>query len=245
MTSPPQPERVAKKFDAYIDKSQIYFGHSRREMLEFVPRGGQSIIEVGCGSGSFGALVKQRDGCRYTGVELVEEQANIARSRLDEVVVANIEEAALPFSPESFDGLICNDVLEHLVDPWKTLKQLVRYVRPSGFVVLSIPNVRFSEVVKDLVFRNAWEYQKEGVLDRTHLRFFTERSFRGLMEGADLRVDRLQGINAIRFAWRLRTLNLLLLGALSPMRFPQFAATAFVRTNAKPDSPTACPTVKY
>lgn len=212
----------------YDEKQQSYFEYPRKEMLDFIPESVQSVLEIGCGSGAFGALVKQRRGCRYTGVELMDCAAVQARSRLDEVVVANIEQVSLPFPPRSFDCLVCNDVLEHLVDPWKSLQTLTQFVRPGGYIVVSLPNVRFSEVVKDLVVRKRWEYQEEGVLDRTHLRFFTESSVRSLMKSAGLKVHQLRGINPIKYAWRLQLLNFLLLGSLSDMRYQQYGCLAQV-----------------
>lgn len=206
----------------YENKTLAYFRTPRREMLEFVPAGVKAVLEIGCGTGAFGALVKQQRDCRYVGVELVEQQARQARNCLDEVVVANIEQSKLTFPLRSFDCLVCNDVLEHLVDPWTALQELTRFLRPGGFVVLSLPNVRFSEVVKDLVVRKKWEYKEQGVLDRTHLRFFTELSVRSLCETAGLTVLKLKGINAITYAWRLRLLNLMLMGALNDMRFMQY-----------------------
>lgn len=208
----------------YKFKPSGYFSTPRREMLDFVPHGAKSILEIGCGNGRFGALVKQRDGCRYTGVELMEDAAIEARTRLDEVLTTNIERDALPFEPHSFDGLVCNDVLEHLVDPWTVLRSLVRHLKPGGFVVVSLPNVRFSEVVKDLVFRKRWTYTDQGVLDRTHVRFFTEASVRELLEQAGIVVSRSEGINPIQYAWRLQLLNIACFGALSSMRFPQIGA---------------------
>ena len=208
----------------YQDKPAAYFSTPRREMLKFVPLGAKSILEIGCGSGQFGALLKQRDGCRYTGVELVEASAAQARKVLDQVIVADIQSTRLPFEERSFDGLICNDVLEHLIDPWAALRLLTTYLQPEGFVVVSLPNVRFSEVIKDLVVRGRWTYQEQGVLDRTHLRFFTQYSVRELLAGAGLQVRSVEPINPIKFAWRLQFLNMLLLGSLSSMRFPQIAA---------------------
>ena len=207
----------------YDNKSKSYFGTPRREMLEFIPEGVSSVLEIGCGTGAFGALVKQRRGCcRYTGVELMSEAAEHARTRLDEVIVANIEQTPLPFPHETFDCLVCNDVLEHLVDPWAALRMLTGFLRPGGYIVISLPNVRFSEVVKNLVVRKSWEYEEQGVLDRTHLRFFTESSIRTLLESAGLEVLQLRGINAIKYAWRLRLLNIMLFGALSDMRYMQY-----------------------
>ena len=210
----------------YDSKHQGYFGTPRKEMLEFIPAHISSVLEVGCGSGAFGALVKQQRGCRYTGVELMEHAAEQARSRLDEVVVANIEQVSLPFPHSSFDCLVCNDVLEHLVDPWNALKTLTGFLRPGGYIVISLPNVRFSEVVKNLVIRKRWEYEEEGVLDRTHLRFFTESSIRSLIESAGLDVLQMHGLNPINYAWRLQFLNVLLLGSLNDMRYPQYGCLA-------------------
>ena len=213
----------------YSRKPEAYFNYARREMLDFIPAGVTSVLEIGCGSGAFGALVKQSRGCRYTGVELVESEANVARTRLDCVVLANIERDALPFSSGEFDCLVCNDVLEHLTDPWAALKKLVSLLQPGGHVVISIPNVRFSEVVKGLLFRDEWVYQSQGVLDRTHLRFFTKKTVVDLLESAGTEVIELRGINGIEYAWRLKILNLMLLGALSSMRYPQYGACARVR----------------
>lgn len=210
----------------YEDKETAYFQTPRREMLAFIPAGVTSILEIGCGTGAFGALAKRQLGCRYVGVELFESAAAEARPRLDEVHVLDVQTSELPFSPAAFDCLVCNDVLEHLVDPWAVLKTLKTFVRPGGFIVSSIPNVRFSEVVKDLVFRKRWEYRDQGVLDRTHLRFFTEHSIRALMESAGAEVVQLKGINAIDYAWRLRLLNTLLLGALDDMRYMQYGCLA-------------------
>lgn len=218
--------------DEYDSKPQRYYGIPRREMLAFIPDGVSSVLEIGCGTGAFGALVKQQRGCRYTGVELMSQAAELARSQLDEVIVANIEQTPLPFPQQSFDCLVCNDVLEHLVDPWAALRTLTGFLRPGGYIVISLPNVRFSEVVKNLVVRKRWEYENEGVLDRTHLRFFTESSVRTLVESANVEVLQLRGINAIKYAWRLRILNAMLLGALSDMRYMQYGCLGRLPENA-------------
>lgn len=210
----------------YDDKEAAYFQTPRREMLAFVPKGVAAVLEIGCGTGAFGALVKRERSCRYVGVELFESAAEQARPRLDEVHVLNVEKEALPFARASFDCLVCNDVLEHLVDPWAVLARLVTFLRPGGYIVSSTPNVRFSEVVKDLVFRKRWEYREQGVLDRTHLRFFTESSVRAMFEGAGAKVLEIRGINGIRYAWRLQLLNLALLGALDEMRYMQIGCLA-------------------
>lgn len=212
----------------YDDKEEAYFGTPRREMLQFLPPDAVTFLEIGCGTGAFGAVVKRQRDCHYVGVELFPEAARQARDRLDEVHVLDISSTDLPFMQRSFDCLVCNDVLEHLTDPWAVLKKLTRHIKPGGHIVVSLPNVRFSEVVKDLVFRKQWTYREQGVLDRTHLRFFTESSMRSLIESTGARVIRLHGINGIKYAWRLQLLNVVLLGFLSDMRFMQYGCLAQV-----------------
>lgn len=221
---------ASQSSDDYAHKASDYFGTPRREMLEFVPQGVRSVLEIGCGTGAFGALVKAQRQCRYTGVELVEQAASQAHGRLDQVLVADVETAPLPFAPGTFDCIVCNDVLEHLRDPWAVLRMLTGYLSPGGHVVASLPNVRFSEVMKDLIFRKKWEYQERGVLDRTHLRFFTESTVRELFRSTGLEVLRLQGINGIRYAWRLRLLNAMLLNALDDMRYLEIACVGRLKT---------------
>lgn len=210
----------------YDDKQQNYFQWTRHEMLPFVPEGVRSVLEIGCGTGSFGAAIKQLRGCRYTGLELFENAAAEARTRLDEAHALDIEAAPLPFAPATFDCLVCNDVLEHLVDPWAVLRKLRVVLQPGAYVVASLPNLRYFEVMKDLVLRGRFDYQDSGVLDRTHLRFFTRHSARQLIESSGAQVLRFEGINAARLPWKLRLFNSLVGGALDDTRFLQYACLA-------------------
>ena len=87
-----------------------------------------------------------------------------------------------------FDCILCLDVLEHLQDPWRVLRKLTGWLRPNGTVVASIPNVRYKSVVMDLAFRGKFDYQNAGILDRTHLRFFTRSSAVSLLQSVGLAV---------------------------------------------------------
>jgi hypothetical protein len=85
--------------------------------------------------------------------------------------------------------ILAADVIEHLVDPWRTLERMLPSLRPGGYVVTSTPNVRYWRVLYDLGVRGRWEYQDSGILDRTHLRFFTRRSAIELHERVGLVVE--------------------------------------------------------
>jgi SAM-dependent methyltransferase len=175
----------------YAEKATTYFDRVRTQILPLLPAGRvDRVLEVGCGSGDTLAYLQANDRCRWTGgVELFPEAAEIARGRLDDVYEGNIEQIALPIAPASLDVVLCLDVLEHLVDPWSTTSRLARLLKPGGVLIASIPNVRHFRVVLPLLFRGRWDYAQFGLMDRTHLRFFTEHTARHLLRQAGLRVD--------------------------------------------------------
>jgi 2-polyprenyl-3-methyl-5-hydroxy-6-metoxy-1,4-benzoquinol methylase len=215
-----------------------YYGKPRPEMLAFVPTSARRVLDVGCGSGRFGAELKRMRGARVWGIECVPEAARQAEGRLDGVVTGDVLEALEQLPPEPFDCIVCNDVLEHLVDPEQALLRMGKRLASGGVIVASIPNVRHFRVLRDLLFHKQWRYRDDGVLDRTHLRFFTERSIRDTFERLGFEVLRLEGINAS--PKRLpRLLSLLTLGWLRDLRFLQFACVA--RPGADPAGEHAAP----
>jgi SAM-dependent methyltransferase len=164
-----------------------YYNQARPEVAALVPSECRRVLEVGCGSGALGQLLRLR-GHHVTGLELVPEMAEHARGRLDQVVTADVETEGFPFPLASFDALIFADVLEHLVDPWRVLREAADVLADGGVVVTSIPNVQNLDVLRRLV-RGRWDYRARGLLDRGHLRFFTLRSIRALFAQADLRME--------------------------------------------------------
>ena len=143
------------------------------------------VLDVGCGAGHLGRLLKER-GHHVTGIELVPEVAAEAAKCLDAVVLVDVE-SELPFHPASFDAVVLADVLEHLVDPWRVLREIVPLLAPHGVVVASIPNVQNQHIVRKLL-RGRWDYTDHGILDHGHLRFFTLKTARDLFARAGLRV---------------------------------------------------------
>jgi 2-polyprenyl-3-methyl-5-hydroxy-6-metoxy-1,4-benzoquinol methylase len=152
-----------------------YYRNVNLDLLNRIPEQATSVLEIGCGSGWLGAAFKAKNpSCQYFGIEILEECASEAAMLLDKVICANIEDdltIPLEFAP-SFDVLVFGDVLEHLLDPWLVLSQLRQYIKPGGSCVVCIPNVGHWSVITSLL-SGKWDYQDSGLLDRTHLRFFT------------------------------------------------------------------------
>jgi len=104
----------------------------------------------------------------------------------------SIEEMSLPVTAGTLDLILCLDVLEHLRDPWRVAQYLNTLLRPGGSLIVSIPNIRNRHVLLPLVMRGAWEYTDSGILDRTHLRFFTRKSAIELVASTGCMVDRIE-----------------------------------------------------
>lgn len=215
--------------DAYSDKGEGYFSNTRQEMLSFIPVDAHLILDIGCGDGSFGALLKRTRDVEVTGVEAFPDAAERAREVLDQVFGCNVEVDDLELPQGYFDCIIYNDVLEHLRDPWITVSRLSCFLRPGGYVVSSIPNVRYFDVFKDLLVSKEWVYQDEGVLDRTHLRFFTEKSIPRMFDETGYEVLQLQGIHGRRFPWKFALLNLISGGRFDDVAYQRFACVARLR----------------
>jgi len=208
-----------------MDGSGVYYAQQRPEMLQFIPKDAKRLLDIGCGEGGFGGGVKQHlPGCEVWGVEPFKDAAQVAASRCDKVVNAPLDQVELPDA--HFDVVTMNDVLEHLPYSEPALAMVRRVLRPDGRLVMSLPNVAFYLNVRDLVFKNAWEYQDFGVLDRTHLRFFTQHSAVRLLEANQFEVLSIQGINAHKLKPHWAALFALFGGLMKPMRCPQFAIVA-------------------
>jgi SAM-dependent methyltransferase len=164
-----------------------YYTFVRREIGPLLPARADHVLEVGCGQGGTLAWLKDAGiAARTTGIELDAASAAVARTRVDHLIEGDAEAAIDEMPSGSIDLVLCLDVLEHLVDPWRAMARLTRALRPGGTVIISVPNVRHFSVAFPLLWSGRWEYEQAGILDRTHLRFFTRAGARALLAGAGL-----------------------------------------------------------
>jgi O-antigen biosynthesis protein len=166
------------------EKGDTYYLRARDDLIRLVPLSAKRILEIGCAAGMTGKALQQRSLEELVGVELVEEMAEKARPYYTKVFVDDIEQLQLPFEKGHFDCIIYGDVLEHLVDPWALLRRHRDLLKDGGAIVLSVPNIRHYRIVKKLLLHGAWEYTGDGILDKTHLRFFTLKSIRSMLAEA-------------------------------------------------------------
>lgn len=157
------------------NNSPQYYQNLRPEVLNIIPRSSRRILEVGCGAGVMGAALKSRQECEVTGMEIILEVEDQARSNLDRVIIGDFVANSFKLEDSYYDTIILADVLEHLPDTDVALQIINRKLSDTGSLVLSIPNIRHWSIIHSLL-EGDWRYQDEGLLDRTHLKFFTHRS---------------------------------------------------------------------
>ena len=198
-----------------VSAASGYFDRDRPEVAALVPVGSGRVLDVGCSAGGLGRrLLAEGRASSVHGIEQHPEAVAVAATALEQVIDLDLETEGLAevlrARGSSYDVLVVADVLEHLRDPWRVLGDLVSVLRPNGLVVASIPNVRVASVVLPLLVRGRFEYRDRGVLDHTHLRFFTRSSARALLEGAGLTIDTIdRSVAWWRTGWKARAGRLL------------------------------------
>lgn len=145
---------------------------------------GATVLDLGTGSGALGAHLSAHGGCVVDGVTISAEEAALATTGYRRLVVADLEDpnALAVFSDQRYDRIVCADVLEHLREPEQTLQACRALLAPGGSLLISVPNAGYCGLVADLL-QGDFRYRKEGLLDRTHLRFFTRRSLLETLAG--------------------------------------------------------------
>lgn len=205
-----------------------YPHNSRRNMCNFIPASAKKVVDIGCNTGAFGESLKSERALEVWGIEPNPNAAELASRVLDHVIVSSFDaEVALPDS--TFDVVIFNDVLEHLVNPWEALQIAARKLRPGGCVVASIPNLRQIDNLIHIVKEGDFRYEPLGIRDRTHLRFFTRKSIIRLFDESGYSVERLEGINEDWWSpspWRRLGFRIFK-KHLEDTKYVQFAVVAF------------------
>jgi 2-polyprenyl-3-methyl-5-hydroxy-6-metoxy-1,4-benzoquinol methylase len=163
--------------ELYVGKEMNYFSLERTLFKEAVKENNLIILDVGCGAGILGAHFIKNQNCRVYGVEISQSAFDQASLVLTHTMKGNIETMNLDFQHGFFDVIIMGDVVEHLINPIETIKKLLPFLKNGGKIHVTVPNVKHWTVLYALIFKDEWEYKDWGILDYTHLKFFTKKSF--------------------------------------------------------------------
>jgi trans-aconitate methyltransferase len=173
-----------------------YFEHLRAELLDLFTVAPRRFVEIGCGTGLTGAELKRRyPGTIVDGFEYSEAAGKIAAERLDHVHIGDAERIDLRalYAPESIDALLLADVLEHLYDPWNFLVRIRPLLALDAQIVVSIPNVRNLALLEEIASGN-FSYVPAGLLDVTHIRFFTNAEVHKMFADTGYEVTWMTGV---------------------------------------------------
>ena len=174
-----------------LNEKDLDDNSSLKKMLRLVGEG-KRVIDFGCATGYFSQLLTKK-GCTVTGVEINPEAAKFAEQYCEQVIVADLDfvsvTAILP--KQAFDVAVFGDVLEHLRNPWKVVSEIRQLLKPEGYVVASIPNIAHG-AIRLALLQGRFEYMDLGLLDNTHLRFFTRKSVEELFEGSGYFVETIE-----------------------------------------------------
>ena len=170
-----------------------YHDNVRADVIPHVPKCAGTLVDIGGGIGATAAELKRLGVAERVGVvDLVEPEK--ALPEVDFAHAGNLDDEQFVESVVGADGpfaaILCLDILEHLVDPWQLVRRLHAGLAPDGVIVASIPNVRNFRALFPLLFLNRWTLTDDGILDRTHLRFFVRRTAIELMTGTGLVLEK-------------------------------------------------------
>ncbi len=224
--------------DGYQEKAISYFNVDRHDLFQLIPAGRPGrVLEIGAAEGSMLVALKQSGKAReVVGVELMAfPGGGQDRPEIDRFIIADVEQQSLELELNSFDIIICGDVLEHLRDPWAALRYLAGFLRRGGTFVISLPNILYWRAFGRIVLGD-FRYSPSGVLDRTHLRFFCRKNMLDLVRSAGL------GILSVEPSFRRhrqlkndRLMNLVSLGLAERFLAQQYLIVA--EKSGQPRSP--------
>ncbi|MGC6431481.1 MAG: class I SAM-dependent methyltransferase [Jejuia sp.] len=209
----------------YKNKPKGYYDNIRQEMLRYLPENAKKVIDIGCGNGAFASVIKAQNSAEVWGIEYMETHAIEAQSKLDKVFIGKCEDFIEDLPDNYFDVIYFNDVLEHLAYPDEVLKVIKPKLSINGIVISSIPNMRFYKTFKRLLFQKDWRYDDHGVMDKTHLRYFTSKSIKRMYNELGYKILKHEGINKSK-SFAPYWFYIITLFTQMDMQYVQFATVA-------------------
>jgi 2-polyprenyl-3-methyl-5-hydroxy-6-metoxy-1,4-benzoquinol methylase len=170
-------------------RETAYYSRARTWPLLFNLRSTPRILDIGCGQGTLGQYLKDKIDAEVCGLEITPNNFDIASKVLNRTLLGDVESMDLSLLGTDFDYVIFSDSLEHLVDPGRVLQNIKSVMSEDGSLLIALPNTRNFRVTLPLLFLDRWEYTDEGLLDRTHLRFFTLTSITQLLQKSGYNVE--------------------------------------------------------
>ena len=214
----------------YKDKNKKYFNNPRIDLIELIPKNkNNKILELGAGScDTLIEIKKLKLAEEVVGVELIKlTDSYQENSGIDRLIIGNVEHIVLDLPNDYFDVIICGDVLEHLIDPWHIMKSLHKLLKQNGVIIISVPNIREYHILYKILVRADFMYSDQGILDRTHLRFFCRKNIIALLTSSMFTLVSIHSIFRLgKNHRRKRIIDTLTLGLIRDFLTSQYVVVA-------------------
>ena len=174
--------------------NESYIG-LRADLLKYIEGKKLTVLDVGCATGANGQWLKDNNRIDFiAGIELDATMAQKAEQIYNKIITGNLEtlKPASIFHDYKFDYIILGDILEHLTNPWDTLKELTTLLKTDGKVIISLPNIQHINTFVNIYIKGEWAYNDRGIYDKTHLRWFTLKNIKHLINYSNLRIIKLK-----------------------------------------------------
>lgn len=195
VATPPQLQYAWQRCLNVTDSTYAgdYHSYFNPDLLNLFAHAPRKLLDIGCASGALCAEMKRRQPKTQTiGIEPNKRAAELARNRVDQVFTGTFEEVDLVaegIGHGSIDSVVAADVLEHMYDPWRTMVNLKPFLTKDAQIIISIPNSRHVNLIVRLADGGMWTYEDRGLLDITHIRFFTLMEFANLLQQTGYRIE--------------------------------------------------------
>ena len=204
-----------------------YYSQVRGEMLDCIDKkrlDSFKVLDVGAGEGGFIQTLKAN--LNLSSVWAIEPSLSAKKIDADTVLELNVEGSLDQLPNQYFDLVIFNDVLEHLEDPWNVLKRIKSCLAENGEIIISVPNFLFIHTFKRVLLGD-FRYEDFGVMDKTHLRFYTKKSLIRMLNECGYRVEYIEGINGF-YTWKYKVLSVCTFGLIKNWLHQQWACRAVI-----------------
>lgn len=197
----------------------------RKDLINLMPEKVSTVLEVGCGIGKTGKAIVERKKATVVGIDISEEAIAYAKTLncYQKLLVCNLDKFPVPqeIEQETFDCILYPDVLEHLRNPWDLLRSHVQILNNNGYMIASIPNIRHYYIIKSLLFKGQWIYQDMGIMDRSHMRFFTKKTMLDLfkIDGLEITLIKPRSLSGSKL---IKNLNRFLFNSLEDFLATQY-----------------------
>ncbi|MDD2973363.1 MAG: glycosyltransferase [Lachnospiraceae bacterium] len=184
-------EKLNRKWEMDLQ----YYMFPRPELVQMIQRktdDKMKVLDIGCGCGAIMARIKgDYPEASVYGIELSEKAAALAQT-IGEVICGDVENMEFSYEKGSFDYCIMGNLLEHLRDPEKVLRRLRSYMKPNGHIIVSMPNMKHYSVMLPLLKRDQFSYGNSGILDRTHLKMYTNHEIQNLLMDSGYHIEEIR-----------------------------------------------------